>query len=295
MRVAAAYLTVILIWSTTPLAIKWSGEGPGYLLGVTARMTLGAALVLGFLAITGRRIPWYRQAVAGYTAVAVHIYGAMLAAYWAAQWIPSGWMSVVFGLTPVLTALLSRLWLRGQAASLRQWLAYGAGLAGLGVMFGSALEYSADALAGIAGVLVSAFLQALSSVWVKRVNPRLPPLTLLGGGLTLSVAAYLPTWWWLDGVWPPPELPMAALLSILYLALVATTLGFALYYYVLGQLSATRVSLITLITPVSALMLGHWVNAEPLTPRILAGTGCILLAVLAHESVPRPRPARQQG
>jgi drug/metabolite transporter (DMT)-like permease len=88
-------------------------------------------------------------------------------------------------------------------------------------------------------------------------------------------------------------MPAAALASILYLGLVATTLGFALYYYVLSHLTATRVSLITLITPVSALLLGHWVNGEPLTPRILAGTGCILLAVLTHESVPAPRRLRR--
>ncbi|NJD08845.1 MAG: DMT family transporter [Methylococcaceae bacterium] len=295
MKVLAAYLTVIAIWSTTPLAIKWSGEGPGFLLGVTARMTLGGALVVCFLALSGRPIPWRGPAPAAYLAVAVHIYGAMLAAYWAAQWIPSGWMSVVFGLTPVLTALLSSLWLRGQSSSPRQWFAYGAGLAGLAVMSGSALEYSPQALAGIAGVLAAAFLQALSAVWVKRVDSGLPPLTLLGGGLIVSVAAYLPTWYWLDGTWPPPELPAPALASILYLGLVATTIGFALYYYVLSRLTATRVSLITLVTPVSALLLGHWINGEPLTPRVLSGTACILLAVLVHESVPVKRSRRQSG
>ena len=44
MSVPAAYLGIILIWSTTPLAVKWSGEGPGYLFGVTARMVIGALL-----------------------------------------------------------------------------------------------------------------------------------------------------------------------------------------------------------------------------------------------------------
>jgi hypothetical protein len=38
MRIAIAYITVVLLWATTPLAIKWSGEGPGFLFGVTGRM-----------------------------------------------------------------------------------------------------------------------------------------------------------------------------------------------------------------------------------------------------------------
>lgn len=41
MSVPAAYLAVILIWSTTPLAVKWSGEGPGFLFGALGRMALG--------------------------------------------------------------------------------------------------------------------------------------------------------------------------------------------------------------------------------------------------------------
>ncbi len=43
MRIRLTYLTVVLLWTTTPLAIKWSGEGPGFLFGVTARMTIGMA------------------------------------------------------------------------------------------------------------------------------------------------------------------------------------------------------------------------------------------------------------
>jgi drug/metabolite transporter (DMT)-like permease len=46
MRVLLAYLTLVLMWSTMPLAIKWSGEGPGFLFGVTARMLIGMICVL---------------------------------------------------------------------------------------------------------------------------------------------------------------------------------------------------------------------------------------------------------
>lgn len=46
MSVPAAYLGVVLIWGTTPLAIKWSGEGVGYLFGVTGRMVIGVVLAL---------------------------------------------------------------------------------------------------------------------------------------------------------------------------------------------------------------------------------------------------------
>ncbi|MBU2479196.1 MAG: EamA family transporter, partial [Gammaproteobacteria bacterium] len=46
MSMPAAFLGVILIWSTTPLAIQWSSEGGGFLFGVAARMWLGALFCL---------------------------------------------------------------------------------------------------------------------------------------------------------------------------------------------------------------------------------------------------------
>ena len=46
MSVPAAYLGVIIIWSTTPLAIKWSGDDVGFQFGVAARMLVGLAALL---------------------------------------------------------------------------------------------------------------------------------------------------------------------------------------------------------------------------------------------------------
>ena len=46
MSVPAAYAGVILIWSTTPLAIQWSAHGAGFSFAVMARMLVGLALCL---------------------------------------------------------------------------------------------------------------------------------------------------------------------------------------------------------------------------------------------------------
>ena len=46
MSVPAAYIGIILIWSTTPLAIQWSGTEVGYLFGITSRMSLGVIVFI---------------------------------------------------------------------------------------------------------------------------------------------------------------------------------------------------------------------------------------------------------
>ncbi len=282
MRIPLAYISIILIWATTPLAIKWSGEGPGFLFGAAGRMSIGAVCVVILLLLMRQRLAWHRKARQTYLAVALQIYGSMLAVYWAAQFIPSGWISVIFGLSPLITALLSAIWLRERSLTPGKLLSYGFGIGGLVVMFGSALQFGPEAVLGIAGVLVSAFLQSASAVWVQRIQAKLPALSQVAGGLLLAVPAYWLTWWLIDGQWPA-SLPPASLASIIYLGVIATTIGFVLYYYVLTHLAATRVALITLLSPVLALMLGHTVNHEPLTMKIATGTALILAALVMHE------------
>lgn len=48
MAIIVAYMMVILIWTTTPLAIVWSGESDWFF-GVAARTLLGALIILPLL------------------------------------------------------------------------------------------------------------------------------------------------------------------------------------------------------------------------------------------------------
>jgi drug/metabolite transporter (DMT)-like permease len=283
MRVLAAYLGVILIWSTTPLAIKWSGEGPGYLFGVTTRMSFGLAIVLLMLLLTRTSLRRDTKARQTYMAGALQIYGSMLATYWASQHIPSGWISVVFGLTPLLTAPMAAIWLGEPSLTPARLMSYVLGVTGLALMFQTALTFSPSAVFGIAGVLLAALLQAISSVWVKRAAAQLSGLALLAGSLLLAVPAYWLTWVLLDGHWPGP-LPRASLWSIAYLGGIATPLGFTWYFFVLRHLPTGRVALITLITPVISLYVGHALNREVIHPSVLGGTALIIAALLLYEA-----------
>jgi drug/metabolite transporter (DMT)-like permease len=171
-------------------------------------------------------------------------------------------------------------------------LAYVLGVSGLWVMFGSAVQLGHDAALGITGVLASTFLHAVSSVWIKRIDGKIPALSQVTGGLLLSLPLYLLTWATFDGHWPA-EIPPVSLASIIYLGVIATTVGFMLYYYLLIHQSATKVALITLVSPVMALLLGHTVNHEPLTIKVATGTLLILGALLMHEFFDRLTGSKQ--
>ena len=283
MRILLTYISVVLLWSTTPLAIKWSGEGPGFLFGVTSRMTIGTICLLLFVGVMRKPIPLHRKAILTYCAVALQIYGAMIAVYWAAQFMPSGWISVVSGLVPLMTALLSAIFLGERSLTFGKLLSYGMGIGGLIIIFGSALQISLNAALGIGALLISTFIQATSSVWIKRISAQLPALTQVSGGLLIALPLYLITWLIIDKGQLPTSLSVINIASILYLGVIATTLGFIFYYYLLTHLTATRVSLINLISPILALLLGYVVNHEHITLHVLSGTLLILSALFLHE------------
>lgn len=282
MKTALAYIGVILIWSTTPLAIKWSGQGPGFIFGAGARMLIGAVCIWLFLFLFRKTIPWHRKALKTYLAVALQVYGAMMAVYWAAQFIPSGWLSVIFGLSPFVTALIAAIWLSERSLTISKLFSYLLGLGGLAVIFSSALQLGVKAPQGIIGVLVAVFLQSAASVWVKKINAGIGGLAQVAGGLVFALPAYGLTWYFVDqGAWPV-DFNERNLYSIIYLGAVATTIGFSLYYYILLHLSATSVAMLTLVSPVLALIIGHEINHEPVSFEVAAGATLILSALLIH-------------
>ncbi len=283
MRIALAYFSIILLWATTPLAIKWSGDGPGFILGAGSRMTIGLSCMLLFLLIRGKRLPKQKKALKTFFAVSIQMYGAMLSVYWAAQYVPSGWISVIFGLSPFLTALFAAIWLKERSLTFGKVCAYFLGLGGLSLMFSSAIQLNIQAVYGIIGVLTAVSLQTATAVWVKRIDAKLPASTQVTGGLFFAFPAYLLTWLCFDNAYIPQDLSQLNIASILYLGIIATTIGFVLYYYVLIHLSATTVGFIPLISPVLALYIGHSLNNEALTIKVISGTALILSALLMHE------------
>ncbi|MBI3188518.1 MAG: DMT family transporter, partial [Gammaproteobacteria bacterium] len=219
LTIGMAYALVVLIWSTTPLTIKWSGQGVHYLFGVTARMTIGAVLATLLALWQYRALPRDRKAIQVYVTVGLAIYGAMLPVYWGAQYIPSGLISVIFGLTPILTAALAAQLLQEQRFGFNKILGAVLGVAGLAIIFIRQINLGDHAAWGLGAVLIAVVLHSLSAVVVKKINARLPALIVTTGGLIVS----LPMLWLTYVAFAPvlPEvLPSRALWAIIYLGVM---------------------------------------------------------------------------
>jgi drug/metabolite transporter (DMT)-like permease len=283
MSIPVAYLSVILIWSTTPLAIKWSAVGSGFAFAVMARMAIGAVLGAALVASLHGGLPFHRRARASYLAAGLGMFGAMLCTYWGAQYVNSGLVSVLFGLAPLVTGLFAVVWLGERALQPSKLAGMALGLAGLAVIFAGGAELgSTHAVAGVTALLAAVLIYSASLVWVKRIGDDSPPLATTTGSLLVALPLFIVAWMVTDGHLPH-AVPPRATAAIVYLGVCGSVVGFALYYYIIRHLEAGRVALVTLVTPVLALMLGNVANGEPITARILLGAACITAGLAMHQ------------
>jgi drug/metabolite transporter (DMT)-like permease len=281
MSLPAAFVSVIIIWSTTPLAIKWSALGAGFSFAVFARMAISVVLCAALLAVLRIRLPLHRRALHSYVASGTSMWGTIALAYWSSQYVSSGMISVLFGLSPLITSLGAMLWLKGESVTASKLAGMLLGLAGLVLVFRGGLGLDEGAMLGLVALFLAVVCQALGLVWIKRVGDDSPPLATTFGSLVVGLPLFFAAWWLADGQWPD-ALPDRAAAAIIYLGTVGSVLGFMLYYYMIKHWDTGRIALIALITPVLALLLGHGLNNEAVLPQVWFGTAFILLGLGLH-------------
>lgn len=295
MPVPLAYFGVIIIWSTTPLAIAWSVDAAGVTFGVSSRMLLGTILAFLFSMFMRSQIVWHRNAILAYIYGGLGIYTSMLIVYWASQFIPSGWVSLLFGLTPIFSAIMATFWLQGELITKPRVLGALVGFLGLSVIFGSSLSLHESALLGVLGVLLSGILHSASAIWVKRVNAHVSAISMTVGSLLVATPLFFLTWLCTqpgleETLQTLSNAPNYALIAIIYLALFGSVFGFSLYFFVLKRVDATRVALISLVTPITSLFLGYYLNNEAITVNVLIGAGFIISGLAIFELGGKPLP-----
>lgn len=286
MPLIIAYITVILVWSTTPLGIVWSSTSVSPTLALLLRMSL--ALVLGWLIIMIMRInfPWHKQAIRLYSYSALGIAGGMIFTYLAARSVPSSFISLLFGLAPMLSGLFAQKILNEKPFTRIRKVSLVLSMVGLFiVVYDNLFVINTPQTAhhiGFIYVMIAVVLFSLSSVLVKSVKLTIHPLSSTIGALTIALPFYIVTWYIFDGNFVLPEYRSKAFWSILYLSLFASLIGFIAYFYVLQRVSASTLSLVMLITPVIAMALGSQLNNEVISQHLLLGAALILFALFLY-------------
>ncbi|WP_448246822.1 DMT family transporter [Thalassotalea agariperforans] len=282
MQLAAAYIAVILIWSTTPLGIVWSSASVSPTLALLMRMVIALVLGLAVIKLAKITFPWHKQAVRLYSFSAIGIAGGMFFTYLSAQSVPSGLISLIFGLAPLLSGLYSQKLIKEKPFTLEKKFALVIAFLGLLIVCFDNLLHMPNNLIGLLYVFIAVNLFSVSGVLVKSVVIKIHPIASTVGTLTITLPFFVITWLVLDGNFVMPDWQPKALWSIIYLGVFGSLLGFIAYFYVLQRLSASTVSLVTLMTPIIAIMLGHQFNGEMISQSLIFGSALVLLGLFLY-------------
>lgn len=271
------------------LSILWGGsfffngaalrELPPFTL-VFLRVALGAAILLPLLRMHGISLPksatgWKPFVVIGLLNNVIPFSLIVIGQ----TFIPSGLASILNATTPLFTVLVMAS-AGEEALQVRRVAGVALGLAGVIILRGWGVELRTGHGLGILLCLGGAFSYGLAALAARRLLKDSPPLgtatfQLMASTVMMSVVAGA-----MEQPWRLPMPGIATWLAVLGLASLSTALAYIVFFQILRRSGATNVMLVTLLIPVTAILLGWLVLGEPISMREIAGAIVIGSALL---------------
>ena len=286
--VVSLYLGLVVVWSSTWVAIKIGLEDCPPLLGAGIRFALAGLVLLAFAAARGRALRTdVRLAAILALMPFAFAYGLV---YWGEQHIPSGLAAVLFGVLPLYTAFLGSVLLPDQPLRARLVAGILVAIGGLALAFAESAD-SGDpelAIAGAAALAVAPLGASVGNISLKLRAGELDAVTLngwgmLGGGVLLLAASGIGESW-ADAAWTAESVG-----SIAYLALIGSAVPFVALTVLLRHISAQATSFLAMLLPFGALVFGATLYSEEITLRALAGAVLVAVGLLVAQGVARGR------
>jgi drug/metabolite transporter (DMT)-like permease len=270
-----------LIWGTTWLFIKLGLRDlpPFSFAGI--RFVVAALILLVLVGIRRPALPagwsdWVLIAVTGVLAFTMN-YGLL---FWGEQRTSSGLAAILQTIIPVFGLVLAHYYLPGERLTIWKVIGVGSGMAGVLLIFSNQLSFGGSAgIWGSTAIVVGALAVAYSNVLVKARGGHLDPSVLACGQMIFGLIPLLLVGVMLEGNPLAFNWTSRAVISLLYLSVVGSALAFLMFYWLVRHMDVTKTMLISLITPLLAVLLGMVVLHEELNWRLVVGGIAILSGI----------------
>lgn len=262
------YLTTVLIWGTTWIALKLQLGTVPIPWSIAYRFWLAAAVLCAWLLWRRdwRRVPpraiWPHLVAQGVCLFCINF----MCFLYASQWIASGLVAVCFSTAPVWNALNGRL-IQGKPLAARTLVGAALGVGGLLLLFGSEVLSHLDrpqTLWGLGLALTGTYCFSLGNL-LSGAMQRLGQTPLQTNAWAMAIGATLTAAWALASGEPMRfDASPSYVGAWLYLAIPGSVIGFTAYLTLVGRLGADRAAYCTVLFPVVALNVSavfedyHW-------------------------------------
>jgi drug/metabolite transporter (DMT)-like permease len=277
----AVWLILVLIWSSTWIFIKIGLEDLPPIAFSAARFILAVVILAFVIKFQNIEMPrtasqWRLIALTGVLQFSLN-YSSV---FWAEQYITSGLAAVLQATIPVFGLALAWIHLPNERITAQKIVAVLLGVVGVAVIFWDQLRVNNWlAFAGCVAIVGGAYCAAQASILVKAKAADMHPASLVFcqmvcGLLPIIIYSLLRegdplgfNWSW------------RALRCVLFLTVFGTVAAFWLYYWLLTRVESTNAMMISLVTPLLAVVIGWLTLGERLPPQTFFGGALIVASV----------------
>lgn len=275
------WLILCLIWGSTWIFIKIGLADLPPITFAVARFALSIAVLVPFIQLQNLPIPrtasaWKLIAFTGILQFSIN-YSTV---FWSEQYISSGLAAVLQAMITVFGLLLAWIFLPSERITWLKVFAVFLGIVGVAVIFVDQLKVK-DTMAflGCVAIVVGAYAAAQASILIKAKAGGIHPAVLVCGQMICGLPALITYALAVEGNPFSLNWSWTAIICVVYLALAGTVAAFWLYYWLLSRIESTKAMMISLVTPLIAVVIGAVVLGESLPPQTLFGGVLILASV----------------
>lgn len=200
--------------------------------------------------------------------------------FWGEQHITSGLAAVLQATIPAFGLGLARIYIPTEKITLLKIASLLIGIAGVAIIFNEQLTLGGWlAFWGSVAVVVGAFCAAYASVLTKAYGGATHPANLvfwqmLVGLVPLAILGLVTEGSPLDFRWTA-----SAIFCVVYLAVMGSIIAFWLYYWLLRHMDVSKAMMISLVTPLIAVIIGAVSRGERLDLQTFIGGALVLVSV----------------
>lgn len=279
MRAVFIWILLCLIWGTTWIFIKIGLNDLPPITFAGTRFLIAFLILLPLIFLKKEILPktgreWKIIVISGFLQFFIN-YGLL---FWGEQHISSGLAAVLQATIPAFGLILARIYIPAEKITALKVASIALGLIGVAVIFKEQLQLGGTlSFIGSIAIVVGAFTAAYASVLTKTYGREISSMSLLCGQMIFGFVPLLIVGFITEGNPLNFNWTRSAIICVFYLAIPGSIIAFLLYYWLLMRIDVTKAMMISLVTPLVAVIIGGIYLGETLATQTIFG-GLLVLA-----------------
>lgn len=275
------WLILCLVWGSTWFFIKIGLADLPPISFASARFIVATIIVLGIILINKIKLPntkkqWKLLALTGFLQFSLNYSGV----FWSEQYISSGLAAVLQATIPAFGLIAAWIHLPDERITGLKIGAICIGIAGVAIIFVEQLQITGFlAFIGCLTIVAGAAAAAEASVLTKALGGEIHPASMVFGQMLCGVPPMIMYSLLTEGNPLKFHWTNTSVFTVFYLAIVGTILTFWLYYWLLRQIESTKAMMISLVTPLIAVIVGAVTLGEKIPLQTFLGGLLILSSI----------------